>query len=1221
MDTQGWQFWIDRGGTFTDIVARAPDGALSTLKLLSENPSHYRDAASEGIRRILRGSDSDSTGRHTDRSSSPQRIAAVKMGTTVATNALLERKGEPVVLVTTAGLGDVLRIGTQNRPDIFALDIRLPEMLYERVIEATERLSAHGAVVTALDEDALRAQLEAAHNAGLRSVAIAFLHGYRFPAHERRAAEIAQDTGFEQISVSHQVSPLMKLVPRGHTTLVDAYLSPVLDRYIRNLRTGLSDLLGNASLLFMQSHGGLVRAEAFRGKDSLLSGPAAGVVGMAAAAQAAGLRAVIGFDMGGTSTDVALYQGEFERTDDSLVAGFRVNAPMMRIHTVAAGGGSILRFDAGRLQAGPDSAGAWPGPACYRNNGPLTVTDANLLLGRIHADYFPQVFGPDGNEPLDRATVVAGFRALADQVTAASGEPWSPEALAAGFLRIAVEKMANAIKTISVQRGHDVTAFALVCFGGAGGQHACQVADVLGIRKVLIHPLAGVLSAYGMGIADLRCVRQQTVEATLDQAWLKDCASRFAPLEREAVAELTNRDARDGSLSFVRRLKLKPGSADTSLAVTWSADSRLEDLLAEFAVAHRRHFGFDATGAQMMVESMEVEAIAVMSHPEEPRLRAVEHSPAASEYRDIWFDNELRNTPVFRRIALKPGARLAGPALIVESNATTVVETGWHARVNACNHLLLERVAPAADHEQLATACDPVMLEVFNNLFMHIAEQMGAVLENTAWSVNIKERLDFSCAIFDAHGDLVANAPHVPVHLGSMGDSVQSILRANAGSIRPGDVYLMNAPYSGGTHLPDITVVTPVFSDDGQQLMFTVACRAHHADVGGITPGSMPAESRSIEQEGILFENLRVVREGVFAEQEVRRRLSSGRFPARNPDQNVADLKAQIAANARGVSELANMVQRFGLNVVHAYMQHIKDNAELCVRRAVSRLTDGSFRLTMDGGEHIAVSIRTDAVQGTAIIDFTGTGPPSLRNFNAPSSVARAAVLYVFRTLIRESIPLNAGCLKPLRIILPANSLVDPSWPAAVVAGNVETSQCITDALLAALSACAASQGTMNNLTFGNAEHQYYETLCGGAGAGPDFDGASAVHTHMTNSRLTDPEVLEWRYPVRLLRFGIRHGSGGAGRHHGGNGVIREIEFLEAMHAAILSNRRTTAPFGLAGGASGLPGSNQLLRNNGEAIELGATAELELRPGDRLRISTPGGGGYGQVADRSGGTG
>jgi 5-oxoprolinase (ATP-hydrolysing) len=777
--------------------------------------------------------------------------------------------------------------------------------------------------------------------------------------------------------------------------------------------------------------------------------------------------------------------------------------------------------------------------------------------------------------------------------------------------------MANAIKTISVQRGHDVTAFALVCFGGAGGQHACQVADALGIRKVLIHPLAGVLSAYGMGIADLRCVRQQTVEATLDRAWLEGCAARFAALEREAVAELTDRDAHSGSLTFVRRLKLKPGGADTSLAVNWSARSGLDDLLTEFAAAHRQHFGFDTGDTRMIVESMEVEAIAVMARPEEPTHKVEKYTPAVSEYRDIWFDNGPRSTPVVRRADLKPGARLTGPALIVESNATTVVEPGWHANVNAFHHLLLERTVPLADREQLDTACDPVMLEVFNNLFMHIAEQMGAVLENTAWSVNIKERLDFSCAVFDAHGDLVANAPHVPVHLGSMGDSVQSILRANAGAMRPGDVYLMNAPYSGGTHLPDITVVTPVFNDDGRKLMFTVACRAHHADVGGITPGSMPAESSSIEQEGVLFENLRVVHEGVFAEQEIRRRLSSGPFPARNPDQNIADLKAQIAANARGVSELTIMVQRFGLQVVHAYMQHIKDNAELCVRRAISRLADGRFQLTMDGGEHIAVSVRTDAAQGTAIIDFTGTGPPSSRNFNAPSSVARAVVLYVFRTLIRESIPLNAGCLKPLRIILPANSLVDPHWPAAVVAGNVETSQCITDALLAALAACAASQGTMNNLTFGNAEHQYYETLCGGAGAGPDFDGASAVHTHMTNSRLTDPEVLEWRFPVRLVRFGIRRGSGGAGHHRGGDGVIREIEFLEAMHAAILSNRRRTEPFGLAGGEAGLPGSNRLLRRNGVEVELGATAELELLPGDRLRISTPGGGGFGKVSDRS----
>ncbi len=1203
MDTHGWQFWIDRGGTFTDIVARSPAGTLSTLKLLSDNPEQYHDAASEGIRRMLAAQP-----RHM------RRIEAVKMGTTVATNALLERKGEPTVLITTAGLRDVLRIGTQNRPDIFALDIRLPRMLYTDVVEADERIAANGEVVTTLDESGLHGKLTDIYADGIRSVAIAFLHGYRFPDHERRALVIASSIGFEQISVSHQVSPLMKLVPRGHTTLVDAYLSPVLDRYIRRLREGLADILGDASLLFMQSHGGLVQADAFRGKDSLLSGPAAGVVGMAAVAASAGFNDVIGFDMGGTSTDVALYQGRFERSSESLIAGVRISAPMMRIHTVAAGGGSILKFESGRLQVGPESAGASPGPACYRNGGPLTVTDANLLLGRLQADRFPCVFGPDATSPLDVGVARSAFDSLAADV-ATSGEPVFTPRLAAGFLRIAVEKMANAIKTISIQRGHDVTAFALVCFGGAGGQHACQVADALGIRSILIHPLAGLLSAYGMGIADLRCLRQSAVEAPLTHEWLQGCGQRFATLEQQARLELSGHEAIATDVSCARRLRLKAGDSDTALAVEWTQSTTLIEMRDAFAAAHRLHFGFAAADVSLIVESIELEAVAAIDKPEELRQTCVAHTPDPADHREIWFEDAWRRTPVFERECLSPGATIVGPALIVEANATTVLEPGWQAAVNAPGHLLLQRSRPAADRERLETDCDPVMLEVFNNLFMHIAEQMGAVLENTAYSVNIKERLDFSCALFDADGELIANAPHVPVHLGSMGDSVQHILRANAGAMRPGDVYLMNAPYSGGTHLPDVTVVTPVFDEQGGKLRFTVACRAHHADIGGITPGSMPAASCHIEEEGVLFENLRIVRDEALAERDIRDRLASNPHPARNPDQNIADIKAQIAANARGVSELERMVGRFGLPVVQAYMSHIKDNAEQCVRRAIGRLRNGSHTVTMDGGERISVSIRTHPERGTAIIDFTGTGPQSSRNFNAPASIARAAVLYVFRTLISESIPLNAGCLKPLQIVLPDNTLVHPAWPAAVVAGNVETSQCITDALLAALGACAASQGTMNNLTFGDAHHQYYETLCGGAGAGPGFDGASAVHTHMTNSRLTDPEVLEWRYPVRLTKFEVRHGSGGNGRWRGGDGVIREIGFLQSMRAVILSNRRTTAPFGLRGGESGQSGSNLLVRVDGSRQELGATAELQLQAGDRLRISTPGGGGYGDDHD------
>jgi 5-oxoprolinase (ATP-hydrolysing) len=1203
MEGSGWHFWIDRGGTFTDIVARAPDGRLRTLKLLSENPGRYADAAVHGIERVLR-----EEGAQTD-------IAAVKMGTTVATNALLERKGEPAVLVITAGLKDALRIGTQNRPDIFALDIELPEMLYNSVVEAHERLSSHGETVRVLDEARLREDLGAARARGVASVAIVLLHGYRFPRHEQRAKAIAEALGFEHVSVSHEVSPLMKLVARGDTTLVDAYLSPVLFRYIERVRQGLTSAAGSPLLQFMQSNGGLVQAELFRGKDSILSGPAAGVVGMAATGRAAGFEQVIGFDMGGTSTDVSLYDGDFERTTSSLIAGVRVTAPMMRINTVAAGGGSILRLAAGRLRVGPESAGAFPGPACYRNDGPLAVTDANVVLGRIQPDFFPSVFGPNGDQPLDAGASQRAFEVLARELAASTGDHVSVDRLAGGFLRIAVETMANAIKQVSVQRGHDVTKFVLSCFGGAGGQHACQVADALGIETVLIHPLAGVLSAYGMGLADLRSMRQAALEQRLDAACLAALDGVFERLARDAAGELRAQGIGDARIRLERRLRLKLTGSDTALLVPWAPGGSLDALHGAFHAEHARHFGFGAPEGAVTVESVELEAVGVVEKPEEPLLARGKEAARPLARRAVWFDGGRVDAPIYARAMLGAGAGIEGPAVIVETNATTVVEPQWRASVNSLGHLTLSRVRPRAQHEAIGTERDPIMLEVFNNLFMHIAEQMGVVLENTAHSVNIKERLDFSCAVFDAEGELIANAPHMPVHLGSMGDSVRSVLTANAAAMAPGNVFMLNAPYNGGTHLPDVTVVTPVFGADQRTLEFVVACRAHHADIGGITPGSMPATSRSIEEEGVLLDNVAIVEEGRLEEARIRELLESGPYPARNPEQNLADLKAQIAANNKGVTELAKMVQRFGLDVVHAYMRHIKDNAEQCVRDAIGSLHDGRCVTELDGGERIAVGVTVDRQRREAVVDFSGTSPMSSTNFNAPAAIARAVVLYVFRTLIEEDIPLNAGCLKPLTLRLPEASLVNPRYPAAVVAGNVETSQCLTDALLAALGACAAAQGTMNNLTFGNARHQYYETLCGGAGAGPDFDGASAVHTHMTNSRLTDPEVLEWRYPVRVMRFEIRKGTGGRGAHPGGDGVVRELEFLEPMQAAILSNRRRVAPFGLNGGGDGARGENRVIRRDGREELLGATAELMLEAGDRLIIATPGGGGYGPSSD------
>ena len=1271
MRQPAWQFLIDRGGTFTDIVAIAPDGTLDSLKLLSDNPARYSDAALAGIEHYL------------DRASASARDApfSIRMGTTVGTNALLERQGEPTVLVTTAGLRDAIRIGTQQRPEIFALDIRLPEMLYSEVIEAHERLAADGDVVTPLDEDRITADLEAVREAGFDSVAIVLLHGYAYPRHERRIAKIAEGIGFGQISVSHRISPLMKIVPRGDTTLVDAYLTPVLRRYVDTLSNGLGNHRGDAALLFMQSHGGLIESRQFRGKDCVLSGPAGGVVGMASSAAAAGYTRVIGFDMGGTSTDVSLFDERFERTAAAVIAGVRIAAPMMRIHTVAAGGGSILKFRSGRPQVGPESAGAFPGPACYRNGGPLTVTDANVFLGRIQPGFFPATFGPNSDQPIDAARPAREFAALAERIAGQrvpsgkrsvagagsangesgvaaegdvvreGGERITPEALAAGFLRIAVERMSNAIKQISIQRGHDVTGFALSCFGGAAGQHACQVADALGIDTVLIHPLAGVLSAYGMGVADLRTVRQRAVEAVFDAASLGQITELWATLGEDAKAEIAAQRVPTERIELESRLFLKIQGSDTALPVAWRPGTPAGETLAAFRRSHERHFGFIIDEETVVVESIEVEAVGVTPRPPEAELSAkpaatetaatpeppeaeLSARPAATETAAtpkppevelstdpaatkpvararVWMADAWTEAPVYERTALGAGATIAGPAIIVEANATTVVEPDWRAEVDSRGYLVLGRATPRQLRERVARECDPIMLEVFNNLFMHIAEQMGVVLQNTAHSVNIKERVDFSCAVFDGAGELIANAPHLPVHLGSMGDSVRTVLEANSADMRPGDAWMLNAPYNGGTHLPDITVVTPVFDEAGTALRFVVANRAHHADVGGITPGSMPATSRSIEEEGVVLDNVRIVRDGRFDEATVRAAFADTAWPARNPDRNVADLKAQIAANTRGIAELATMVERFGAGVVHAYMAHIKRNAETCVRDAIAALRDGRRSLELDSGERIVVTVTIDHERREALIDFTDTSAASPGNFNAPASVARAAVLYVFRTLVAEAIPLNEGCLKPLTIRLPDRSLVNPRHPAAVVAGNVETSQCITDALLGALGVAAAAQGTMNNLTFGDDRYQYYETICGGAGAGPGFAGASAVHTHMTNSRLTDPEVLEWRFPVRVRRFEIRAGSGGDGEHRGGDGVIREIESLRAMRGAILSNRRRVAPFGLAGGGDGAPGKNTVVRASGSVEPLAAAAEFELEPGDCIVIETPGGGGFG----------
>ncbi|MGX1976575.1 hydantoinase B/oxoprolinase family protein [Streptomyces kronopolitis] len=1205
--TGRWEFWIDRGGTFTDVVGRRPDGRLVTGKLLSHHPERYRDAAVAGIRMML--------GLGADEPVPAERVAVVKMGTTVATNALLERTGEPTVLLTTEGFRDALRIAYQNRPRIFDRHIVLPEALYERVIEVPERIGAHGELVRPLDAEPVRRALIRARADGLRSAAVVLLHGYRHTDHERAVAALARSAGFTQVSCSHEVSPLMKLVPRGDTTVVDAYLSPILGRYVDEIAAELPGI----RLMFLQSNGGLRQAAHFRGKDAVLSGPAGGVVGMArSAAEAGGHDRVIGFDMGGTSTDVSHYAGEFERVFGNEVAGVRMRAPMMNIHTVAAGGGSVLHFDGRRYRVGPDSAGADPGPACYRRGGPLTVTDAQVMLGRIQPDHFPAVFGPDGDQPLDAEVVRSRFAELAARAAAATGDERGPEEVAAGFLDIAVLHMANAVKKISVQRGRDVTRYVLTSFGGAGGQHACVVADALGIDTVLVPPLAGVLSAYGIGVADATAMREQAVEAELtDPEGLRRLREVCDALARQTRGELLDDGVPEASVTTRARVLVRYAGTDSTLGVPL-ADA--DTMTAEFVRAHRARYAF-TMDQPLVAEAVSVEARGTAGgargYESGSGGREGELRPAATVR--MYTAGRWRDTALHRRGDLLPGDVLTGPAIVAEQDATTVLDPGWQATAGEGGHLLLTRTRPRTDRVAAGTQADPVMLEVFNSLFMAIAEQMGVRLENTAHSVNIKERLDFSCALFDADGNLIANAPHIPVHLGSMGESIKEVLRRRGGEMRPGDVYAVNDPYHGGTHLPDVTVVTPVFAQDAPddpaatppELLFLVASRGHHAEIGGITPGSMPAFSSTIEEEGVLFDNWLLVRDGELRERATRELLTSGRYPSRAPDANLADLRAQIAANEKGIEELRRMTDQFGLDVVRAYMGHVQDNAEESVRRIIARLSDGSCRYETDSGAKIHVALTVDRAARSAVLDFAGTSPQQPGNANAPTSVVMAAVLYVFRTLVADDIPLNSGCLKPVRVRIPEGSMLAPAYPAATVAGNVETSQAVTGALYAALGVQAEGSGTMNNLTFGNDRVQYYETVASGSGAGDGFHGADAVQTHMTNSRLTDPEVLEWRYPVRVDAFTVRAGSGGRGRWHGGCGVERRLHFLEPMTIALLTNHRRIAPYGMAGGAPGALGANSLERADGSHEDLEGCDTADVGTDDVLVMRTPGGGGYG----------
>ena len=1192
-----WDFWIDRGGTFTDIIGRDPQGVLRARKLLSDNPESYRDAAVEGIRQLL--------GVKQGAPIPGGLIGEVRMGTTVATNALLERKGERTLLAITRGFRDALKIGYQARPQIFARNIVKPEQLYDRVIEIDERVLADGSIERAIDLAKARSHLAAARTDGFGAVAIAFMHAIRNPAHEQAVAAIARELGFSQVSVSHTVSPLIKLVGRGDTTVVDAYLTPILSRYIAQVADELDVRRTGARLMFMMSSGGLTAADLFQGKDAILSGPAGGVVGFAQTAKTAGFARSIGFDMGGTSTDVAHFGGEYERTFETEVAGVRVRAPMMLIHTVAAGGGSILAFDGARFRVGPESAGAVPGPLCYRRGGPLAVTDANVMTGKLIPDLFPAIFGMTQDQPLDAGAVRQAFAALAKEI----GDGRSGEQVADGFIQIAVASMAEAIKKISVQRGFDVTRYALNSFGGAGGQHACLVADALGMSTILIHPLSGLLSAYGMGLADIRAARQRALDIPLDAAAPSAIDEAAAPLCGQVRDELAAQGVRPDDADVEVRAHIRYGGTDTALAI---AAGSLAAMKQSFEEAHRSRFGFIDESKSIVIEAIEVEAIGGGARFAE-RAQPLASTGTPKPLRAVRFFSQggWREGHAYGRETLQRGDRIAGPAIIVEPNQTVIVEDGWQAEVTALDHLILERVTAAPKRVAVGTSADPVMLEIFNNLFMSIAEQMGVTLQNTAYSVNIKERLDFSCAVFDAHGSLVANAPHMPVHLGSMDRSVETVIRLNP-HIRPGDVYMLNAPYNGGTHLPDITVCTPVFDQTGQTIRFWVASRGHHADVGGISPGSMSPLATTIDEEGVYIDNFRLVEAGRFREQETIALFEGASYPARNVTQNINDLKAQVAANAMGVRELNKMIDHFGLDVVNAYMGHVQDNAAESVRRVLDKLTDTAFDYPMDQGCVIRVRISVDKDAREAIVDFTGTSEQRGDNFNAPAPVTRAAVLYVFRVLVDDQIPMNAGCLRPIRIIVPEGSMLAPRYPAAVVAGNVEVSQAVTNCLFGALGALAAAQGTMNNLTFGNDRYQYYETICSGAPAGPGFSGAPAVHTHMTNSRLTDPEILETRFPVVLEDFHIREGSGGKGRWHAGDGTSRTIRFREAMDCAILSGHRKVRPFGLEGGEPGETGRNIVRRAAGATEDLPGSAQTAMQAGDAITIITPTGGGFGR---------
>ena len=1194
-----WQFWIDRGGTFTDIVARKPDGSILINKLLSENPTQYKDAAIAGIKKCLK--------LKPENKIPVNKISSIKMGTTVATNALLERKGDRTLLLITKGFGDLLRIGYQNRPLLFDLNIRLPEILYDRVIEVSERLDAKGNIIRNLDKESVRKALKEAKADGINGVAIAFMHSYLNPIHEEKIAKIAIEESFSQISVSHKVSPLMKLVGRGDTTVVDAYLSPILKRYVDQVSSEL-DNTKSTKLMFMQSNGGLTDANLFQGKDALLSGPAGGVVSMVQTGMQAGFNKLIGFDMGGTSTDVCHFSGEYERSFETEVAGVRIRAPMMQIHTVAAGGGSILSFKDGRFQVGPESAGAIPGPASYGKDGPLTVTDCNVLLGKLHPEYFPNVFGKKGNEPLNIKIVKKKFIVLSKEIAHQTDKPeMNIMLMAEGFLKIAVENMANAIKKISIQRGYDVTNYTMNCFGGAGGQHACQVADSLGMTSVLLHPYAGVLSAFGMGLAEIRAIKESHFEKDIE--YIDDAKKVINQLSSEASKDVNKQGIKDTYIKLVKKAFLHYQGSHQNLEINFSSSKLMRE---SFEKEHKKRFGFYTKNRKILIEMLTVEAIGKSSENYDfstlssPVIEAI-----PSSYKSMIVNSVDTNVPIYQRLDLKIGQMIHGPAIICESTGTNVIDDGWIANLDKLYNLTLTRNQKKVNKKSIGTSVDVVMLEVFNNLFMNIAEQMGATLANTAYSVNIKERFDFSCALFNASGALVANAPHVPVHLGSMSEAIRTVIKLNKGNIFSGDVFVLNAPFNGGTHLPDVTVITPVFNNEQNKILFFVASRGHHADIGGKTPGSAPPDSKHINEEGVLIDNFKMFEKGVFRENEIRKILASGKYPCRNIEHNMADLAAQVAANETGIREIKSMISQFGIETVHAYMDHVQDNAEECIRNVITRLKEGKYEYELDNNEFIKVSIKVDKVKREATIDFTGTAKKNPFNYNAPMAVCHAVILYVFRTLVGTNIPLNEGCFKPLNIIIPNNSMINAQYPSAVIAGNTEVSQLTCNALFGALGIIAGSQATMNNFVWGNDKIQNYETICGGTGAGPNFHGTSAVQTHMTNTRSTDPEILESRFPVRLEEFSIRKKSGGKGKFNGGDGATRKLRFLEPMMVTTLCSHRRVPPFGVAGGQPGECGKEWLERKDGTVLKLKGNDSCNVEIDDLFIMETPSGGGFG----------